>query len=266
LLADLAVMRPLGFAEMRWRELIAGVLGLLAAPTIAPVVAGADDLSITLYFHIRPPCAQPGAPVGVKGLLVTPVIKALNEAGLDARWVEMPPARQTEEIKRATTPACGLGWFKRPEREEFAIFSAPIYKDRPSVIVTRKDDARFAAPSSLQRIFADPSLKLLVKTGYSYGAVIDGWLQAYRPATQESAGANETMLNMIANRRHDYTIMAAEEADYLLQRDAPLGAALHAIALSDAPEGEQRYLMCSRATPADAIARLNAKLVDLANW
>lgn len=248
------------------RGLIAGVLGLMAASGAALLPARADHLPITIYFHVRPPYAEPGAPVGVKGLLVSPVIKALNEAGLEAQWVEMPPARQTEEIKRAVDPACGLGWFKRPDREEFAIFTAAIYKDRPSVIVARKDDTRFVAPASLERIFSDPRLKLLIKTGYSYGKIIDDWLQHYHPAAAESAGTNETMLNMIANSRNDYMIMAAEEADYLLERDAPLSAALHAITLNDAPEGEQRYLMCSKSVPADAIARLNAKLVDLANW
>ncbi len=248
------------------RGLIAGVLGLMAASSAALLPARADHLPITIYFHVRPPYAEPGAPVGVKGLLVSPVIKALNEAGLEAQWIEMPPARQTEEIKRAVEPACGLGWFKRPDREEFAVFTAAIYKDRPPVIVARKNDARFAEPAALQRTFSDPNLKLLVKTGYSYGKVVDGWLKQYHPATAESAGTNETMLNMIANGRDDYMIMAPEEADYLLERDAPLGAVLLAINLSDAPEGEQRYLMCSKSVPADAIARLNAKLVDLANW
>lgn len=247
---------------MRWKGLIAGVLCLAAAAG----TVRAEDPPITIYFHVRPPYAEHGAPVGVKGLLVTPVIQALNEAGLNAQWVEMPPARQTEEIKRASVPVCGLGWFKRPEREEFAAFSAPIYKDRPNVIIARKDDARFAAPASLQQIFADPRIKLVVKTGYSYGATIDAWLQQYHPATEESSGSNEAILNMIANGRNDYVIMAPEEADYLLTRNAPLGFTLHTIALSDAPEGEQRYLMCSKATPAGALARLNAELTDLANW
>lgn len=258
--------RALGLADMRWSGLIAGVLGLLAAAGAALPTARADHVPIIIYFHVRPPYAEPGAPVGVKGLLVAPVIKALNEAGLDATWVEMPPARQTEEIKRAAEPACGLGWFKRPDREQFANFTAPIYKDRPTVIVARRDDTRFAAPASLQRIFSDPRLRLLTKTGYSYGKIVDEWLQLHRPSIEESSGTNETLLNMVANNRSDYMIMAAEEADYLLERDAPLGAALHAIALSDAPEGEQRYLMCSKSVPADAIARLNARLVELANW
>ena len=30
-----------------------------------------------------------------------------------------------------------LGWFKRPERENFARFTDPIYQDRPTVIVAR---------------------------------------------------------------------------------------------------------------------------------
>lgn len=248
------------------RGLIAGVLGLMAASGAALLPARADHLPITIYFHIRPPYAEPGSPVGVKGLLVSPVIKALNEAGLDATWVEMPPARQTEEIKRSIEPACGLGWFKRPDREAFANFTAAIYKDRPTVIVARKDDTRFVEPVGLQRIFSDPQLRLLIKTGYSYGKIVDDWLQHFHPSTEESAATNETMLNMVANNRSDYMIMAAEEADYLLERDAPLGAALRAVALSDAPEGEQRFLMCSKSVPADAIARLNAKLVDLANW
>lgn len=250
---------------MRWNCLISGLLGLAAAAT-APAAPRADDEPITIYFHVRPPYAEPGAPAGVKGLLVTPVIQALNDARLSAQWIEMPPARQTEEIRRAVAPVCGLGWFKRPEREEFATFSAPIYKDRPSVIVTRKDDTRFAAPASLQQVFADPRFKLIVKTGYSYGETIDAWLLQYRPPGEESAGGNEAVLNMIANNRNDYVIMAAEEADHLLVRDAPLGEALHAIDLTDAPEGEQRYLMCSRTTPADTIARLNAELVELASW
>lgn len=246
---------------MRWKGLIAGMLGLAAAAS-----ASADDHAITIYFHVRPPYAEHGAPVGVKGLLVTPVIEALNDAGLHARWAEMPPARQTQEIKRTDAAICGLGWFKRPEREYYATFSAPIYQDRPNVIVVRKGDTRFSAGASLKQVFADPGLKLVLKTGYSYGGAIDAWLKSYQPSREESSATNEAILNMIANNRNDYVIMAPEEAEYLLSRNAPLGDALRIVTLSDAPEGEQRYLMCSKSTPADALARLNAKLAELAGW
>lgn len=247
---------------MRWQCLIAGMLCLAAAATGAT----AEDPDLVIYFHVRPPYSELGAPAGVKGLLVAPVIRAMTKAELSAQWVEMPPARQTEEIKRATAPICGLGWFKRPEREEFAVFVGPIYEDRPSMVVARKGDPRFAEPATLEHILADPSAKLIVKTGYSYGAVIDAWIQQWQPDFEESTGSNETILTMIANGRRDYAIMAAEEAGYLLKRDAPLGDALQAVALIDAPAGEQRYLMCSKSTPADTITRLNGELSNPENW
>jgi polar amino acid transport system substrate-binding protein len=241
------------------------VLGSAATGPLVPGAA-ADDPPLTILFHVRPPYSELGAPAGVKGLLIAPVVGAMTKAEVSATWTEMPPARQTEEIRRATGAVCGLGWFKRPEREEFALFVGPIYQDRPTVAVARKDDARFAAPAMLQKLFADHSAKLIVKTGYSYGATIDAWLQRARPDTEESAGTNEAILNMIANGRRDYAMMAAEEAEYLLQRDAPLSAILRVVQLDDAPEGEHRYLMCSKTTPADLVARLNAALTDAASW
>lgn len=247
---------------MRWPSLLAGCLGL----AVLSGGVAADEPSLTILFHVRPPYSELGAPAGVKGLLVAPIVRAMNKAELSAQWVEMPPARQTEEIKRAEAPVCGLGWFKRPEREAFAIFTAPIYQDKPSVVVARKDDPRFKSPATLQFLFADRSAKLIVKTGYSYGAVIDAWIQRLHPDSEETAVGNEAILNMIANGRRDYVIMAAEEAEYLLKRDAPFGETLQSVALTDAPEGEQRYLMCSKATPADTIARLNEALTDPANW
>ncbi len=246
---------------MRWLYLAAGLLGFAAS-----VDAAAEEPGLTILFHVRPPYSELGAPAGVKGLLVAPLIRAMSQAELSAHWQEMPPARQTEEIRRAMGPVCGLGWFKRPEREEFALFVGPIYQDRPSVIVARKDDTRFAAPAVLQLIFADRSAKLIVKTGYSYGTTIDAWIERHRPDREESAGSNEAILNMVANGRRDYVIMAAEEAEYLLKRNAPLGAVLRAVELTDAPEGEYRYLMCSKATPPDTIAKLNTMLTDPANW
>jgi uncharacterized protein (TIGR02285 family) len=196
----------------------------------------------------------------VDGLLFAPVSAALARAGIDADWVEMPSARQTEEIKRSEDAMCALGWFKRPERESYASFTDPIYQDRPAVVVARKDDARFADGMSLHDSFKDPARTLIVKTGYSYGAVIDEWLKALQPDAEVSSVGNELMLGMIAQNRADYAIMAPEEAEDLLGSRPELGTSLHPVQLNDAPAGELRYLMCSQATPADVIARINKAL------
>ena len=239
---------------MHWRSAIVGIMGL-AAPA-----AAADQTGITILFHIRPPYAYYDAKQEVGGLLVAPAMEALTKAGISAEWMEMPPARQTEEIKRAKGSVCGLGWFKRPEREAFALFSEPIYHDQPTVIVARKGDARFTAGMSLQDSFRDASRTLLVKTGYSYGARIDEWIKAMRPPAERSSGANEQLLGMIAQARADYAIMAPEEAEDLLGSMPELGASLQSVQPSDAPDGELRYLMCSKATPAAFMAAINEAL------
>ncbi len=241
---------------MRWHSVLAGLIGFSAIASSAP----ADDPGITILFHVRPPYSDSNGGHTVKGLLAEPVTGALEKAGLGAEWVEMPPARQTEEIKRTNAITCGLGWFKRPEREAFALFSAPIYRDQPTVVVARQGDARFADRMSLQDSFRDASRKLIVKTGYSYGATIDGWIEELQPHSESSAGANDQLLGMIALERADYAIMAPEEADYLLATVPELGASLRTVTLADAPAGELRYLMCSRTTPPEVIERISRAL------
>lgn len=244
---------------MRCRTVIACMIGIAA--TALP--AGADEPAVTILFHVRPPYAEFDGQHQVAGLLVDPVKAALAKAGLEAGWSEMPPARQVAEIKRSNARVCALGWFKRPDREAFALFSAPIYHDQPTVAVARKNDSRFADGMSLQDSLTDDSREIIVKTGYSYGATIDEWMAALRPHAEASSGDNESLLGMIALERADYAIMAPEEADDLLATVPELGTSLRAIRLSDAPDGELRYLMCSKATPADLIARIDAELTPI---
>lgn len=237
------------------------IAGLMLAAGATPAVA--DRPALTILFHVRPPYAARDLERDVGGLLAAPVQEALAKAGLRAAWMEMPPARQTEEIKRNKGATCGLGWFKRPDREAFASFTHPIYHDNPTIVVARKDDPRFVDGMSLQDSFRDASRFLIVKTGYSYGATIDEWIEKHRPVAQTSSGNNERLLAMIAQRRADYIIMAPEEADDLIGSVAELAAALRPVRLRDAPEGELRYLMCSKATPAELIDRINEALPPL---
>jgi polar amino acid transport system substrate-binding protein len=245
---------------MRGRFFIAGLAALMAAS----LSAVADKSAVTILFHVRSPYSEYDSKNDVTGVLVAPVRDALAKAGIHAEWVEMPPARQTEEIKRGNNPTCGLGWFKRPDREAFAKFTKPIYRDRPIVIVTRKSDRRFPDGMSLQETFRDPSRRLIVKTAYSYGGTIDQWIEQLYPTMHTSSGTNQLLLGMVAQERADYAIMAPEEAKDLLASIPELGSSLHAVKLSDAPHGELRYLMCSNAVAPDFIRQFNKALDPLA--
>jgi hypothetical protein len=97
---------------------------------------------------------------------------------------------------------------------------------------------------------------LLTKTGYSYGAEIDGKIAAQAPKLRADASDNRIMLGMVSRARVDYMIMAEEEAKILLaQADFATGLAIYHLA--NPPAGEYRYLMCSKSVPDALIERIN---------
>jgi uncharacterized protein (TIGR02285 family) len=214
-----------------------------------------DDLVI--YFHQRAPYSSKQADGSVKGITADIVTRAMSVAGIPYRWEELPSARQMEVLKRDEGPACGLGWFKRPEREQFAKFSTAIYRDLPTIVVARAKDKRFAGTPSLDTLFADQTLTLLTKTGYSYGAEIDRKIAAQKPKVRDDSSDNRIMLGMVSRERVDYMIMAEEEAKDLLAQNEFADAGLAIYHLANPPAGEYRYLMCSKSVPDAVIARIN---------
>jgi uncharacterized protein (TIGR02285 family) len=224
--------------------------------------AWAED-ELLIYYHQRAPYSARQADGSVKGITADIVTQAMSVAGIPYRWEELPSARQMEVLKRDQGPACGLGWFKRPEREVFAKFSAAIYRDLPTIVVARANDRRFAGMPSLDALFADKALTLLTKTGYSYGAEIDRKIADQKPTARADASDNQIMLGMVSRARVDYMIMAEEEAKDLLSKTAFADSGLAIHHLANPPAGEYRYLMCSKSVPDDLIARINQAIAPV---
>jgi polar amino acid transport system substrate-binding protein len=218
--------------------------------------AWADD-DLIIYFHQRPPYSAKQADGSVKGITADIVTQAMSVAGIPYRWEELPSARQMEVLKRDEGRACGLGWFKRPEREQFAKFSAAIYHDLPTIVVARAQDQRFAGTPSIDALFADQTLTLLTKTGYSYGGEIDRKIADQKPKARADSSDNRIMLGMVSRERVDYMIMAEEEAKDMLAQSDIAGSGLAIYHLANPPAGEYRYLMCSKSVPDELIARIN---------
>jgi ABC-type amino acid transport substrate-binding protein len=231
-------------------------IAALAGFVLLQAASAHADPEFTLYYHERPPYSSKQADGSVRGFLADIADKAMKAAGIAYRWEDLPSARQIEVIKRNDGQACGLGWFKRPDREAFAKFTLPIYHDLPTIVVARADDARFAGTPTLDALFHDKSLRLLTKTGYSYGAEIDAKIESEAPTLRRDPSDNRAMLVMVGRKRVDYMIMAEEEAKDLLT-DPDIGRSVAIYHLGDAPPGELRYLMCSQSVPDDVIARIN---------
>lgn len=231
---------------------------IVMATVVGAGQAQADDLII--FFHDRPPYSWRDDSGKLQGLVVDPAEQALKAASIPFKWDEVPSARQMETIKLGEVAACGLGWFKRPDREVFARFSAPVYRDKKMVIIARRDETEFVGNRPIGTFFNLPNLILLVKTGYSYGAFMDAKIDTLNPKRLSTSTDNLHMLDMIALDRADYMLMSAEEAEFVLKRGSNTTNALMTYPFQDAPEGEARHLMCTKLVPQDLLDRFNAAL------
>lgn len=197
---------------------------------------------------------------GVRGLVLTPVSDALKLAGLNVRWATLSAKRQMAAVKSNREAVCSPGWFKKPEREEFAKFSDAVYQDRPQTILVRTDNVSRMTHSRLEQLFLDKKFRLGVKNGYSYGSYIDKLLALKKPTIIDTTQNVDGMMRMLLAARFDYFFVAPEEYQSLLARTGVAASDVLTIDLQDIPPGNARYLMCSMKVPAPFIERFNTAL------
>lgn len=218
---------------------------------------------VNLHYNERPPYAVSSG-ASVTGITADPSAKAFQKAGITFEWQATPAKRQTATFQENSGCDCGVGWFKNPDREKFALFTSPIYRDKPQVAIVRKDEARIKDGSKLDEVLADKSVSLLVKDGYSYGAALDEKIAKHGTNVQKTTSENINMIKMIDAKHADYFILAPEEAESLVQAAGLNMANFKLINFSDMPEGNLRYIMCSKKVGEAVINKLNAALGEIA--
>lgn len=219
-------------------------------------LASATTEPVELYYFERPPYVahRPGS-AEVAGLTATPAAQAFKTAGIAHRWVELPTVRQLVTLKDSARPACAVGWFRNPEREQQFKFTRAIYRDRPTVALARADFT--PASPNLADTLRQPRLSVLMKDGFSYGPLIDGLLASARPERVVTSAESVAMVHMVAAHRADFMFAAEEEATYLVEQAGVAPGRLKVVHFADLPPGERRYVLCSKATPDEVIERLN---------
>lgn len=222
----------------------------------------AEDV-VQVYYEERVPYAVTSEQGEVRGLTVDPTAKAFDKAGISFKWKKMPFKRQLQTIKYNKKMACGIGWFKKAEREEFALFTEAIYQDRPSVTLTKQGNEAVAKHHDVNSLLRDKQLKLLTKDGFSYGSYVDGLINQYSPEIVVVVGSsNLQMLQMLLSGRADYFFVSEEEAEEIVTSS---GHALEQFQLqryTDMPAGNKRYIACSQQVTKAAVARLNKALEE----
>jgi len=235
----------------------ARVIWLTVAIGFATSSAGWAESGLEFMYHERAPYYVGQDDGAVGGIIGTRVTKILSTAGIPHFFRRVPANRQLREIERNLRRACALGWFKKPERETFAKFSKPVYRDKPMLMLIRGSEPKTADKTSLAGLSESPELRMGAKLGYSYGPVIDKMIEKLRFSVVTTSQDNVGMLRMLIGKRFDYFLAAAEEVSGILEEVNVTDDNVIAVPLSDSPPGNYRYIMCSKRVDDDLIHRLN---------
>jgi polar amino acid transport system substrate-binding protein len=223
-------------------------------------VISASDI-ITIHYHERIPYMFSTAS-GVGGLTAGPATIAFTEANIPFQWQLTPSNRQLEIAQENSGLDCMLGWFKNPDREQFAKFTNPLYQDRAMVALARSDNDKLHSGEPLADTLSNSDIALLVKEGYSYGPFLDEQIRTLAQNKSETTVENVNMVQMIERRRADYFFIAPEEVEPLLAQAQLNPDDFSLVDFKDMPPGNKRYLMCSQQVPDEIITRLNEAIAQ----
>ncbi|MES2584659.1 MAG: transporter substrate-binding domain-containing protein [Pseudomonadota bacterium] len=217
----------------------------------------AED-TIDLHFYVRPPYMVKNGEAQASGLTADPAAAAFEKAGVRFRWQQTPAKRQLVMIESGNGLDCGVGWYKTPEREKFGKFTAPVYRDKPTVAITR---AKFQPrDKSLAAVVADPATRVVMKVGLTYGLDIIAIMAKAKAQVQTVTTEQSTLARMVASGRVDFMFSPQEEAELLVAEVEREGEGLKVLTFSDVREGGTRHIMCSRRVSDGTIAKLNTAL------
>ena len=212
---------------------------------------------VAVHYNERPPYMSTADSGIAIGLTATPASRAFQSAGIPHYWTLTPSIRQLEIIRQNTGRDCAIGWFKNPEREAYAKYSKVIYQDKPTIGLALASNTKIASGDSIENVLKNKNIRVLVKSGYSYGAYIDGLIQKLEPTIYDVTVENINMLQMLNVDRADFFFIAEEEAEGLIEISGFPAMNYQYINFIDAPFGNKRYIICSMQVEDSVIDGLN---------
>jgi polar amino acid transport system substrate-binding protein len=230
---------------------------VIAAGLLLGTPACATDTPIHVAYSVRPPYMVPQPDGSPSGLTGTPTAHAFKAAGIPVIWHNVPTNRQLMMVRDPGALNCAVGWFWTPERDNFAKFTKPIYRDKDWMVLA---NAALAArgDTSLHDLLRHPETKVLVKDNYSYGQDLDKLLEKWKPTVAVSTAATGKMVQSISKGVVDMMFVSTDEGYYIMaHHPAEQTGNLRLLHFKDMPHGPERHIMCGKAVPDEVIARLN---------
>lgn len=229
--------------------------------------AAQSEDSILLSYYERAPYAVRQVDGAVTGLTADPAAAAFTKAGIPYQWQLVPARRQIANMESAITRECALGWYKTAERSQMGKFTDPIYRDKPTVAIARV--AFQPGKPTLAALVADPSVRVLMKSGLTYGQDVPRIMATAKANVQVIVGEQTTLTRMVVANRADFMFSPYEEAQSLIassQMGNPKeGQRLKMLTFDDVVQGPTRHIWCSKMVSDDTIARLNQAIAHHTN-
>lgn len=227
-----------------------------------PAVINAEPLTVS-YFERRPYyfTDENG---NADGFLIAHTRRILRESGIEARFLSLTPNQILYVIKHANKPHCSVGWFKKPEREMYAQFSRPFYRNRPLVLLIRQEQRDiFEKFDDLRTLFKAEGLVMARMSSFSYGSYVDDLLEKLNPTSFFETESQLGLLQSIAEGNSDYMLIAPEEIDELIGRSHFSASRFTTKTLHEIPAGNLRYLMCNQVVDDEIMGRINHAIAEI---
>ena len=235
-------------------------LSILLALSV-PALADEPPAELTVYYFERMPFF--GDRDGkAAGLLIDVSRLILDEAGIDYRFVNVPVVRLFDSLRKPGN-SCLVGAHRTKERESIYAYSDDfIYRDQPFRVVINKAKRKVLPERPTIRQILESGLRLGVAEGYVYGDWLDRRIVEHQPRLQKINIGNdsEKMHKMIIGDRIDYMFAVAEEAQHIVAEDQEHRDHLTTVEIADAPNGNMRYLLCSKGIDAAMMTKINAAI------
>ena len=218
--------------------------------------------TLTVLYFKRPPYYDT-INNQADGFLVQLTRQVFQRADIKPVFKEIPPLRIMYYIKDPKKNVCSIGWFKNKERESFAKFSLPIYQDKPLVVLTiRSKQHLFEHHATIKDIFSDRSLTLAKIDSFSYGTIMDEWINKYSPPIHELSSDQSMLPRLILSSRASYMLIAPEEISMMLKKAGFDENRFVSMTRSDIPPGNRRYIIFSKAVEDSLIERINQSIQE----
>lgn len=140
--------------------------------------------------------------------------RLLTVIDMKATWHYYPWTQQYDLLKANEEAICALGPGKTPERSKFMKFTAPIGFGGKYVLITQKNGVDLSPYHSLKEILNTTKLRTFASTNRTYGAYIDGLIDANALRTK---GLNfRRLVQLLESNVVDFVIEEKSTANGLL--------------------------------------------------